>query len=133
MNEKHETGGIAVHPFIALVIQECFGGLPATPQEWDQTLLEIKTLILEIKNWHLCVDDSTHWTYIVPPDKNIPLKKPYYYALGDWSLCNTNFSDCRLLLKLPKLKKVDLSLCRLEHEDVLETLQSLGIEIERSR
>jgi len=129
--------------------------------------LDIKTLILEIKNWHLCVDDSTHWTYIVPPDKNIPLKKPYYYALGDWSLigrmqnlerlviehlciedfsflaecknvetlslCNTNFSDCRLLLKLPKLKKVDLSLCRLEHEDVLETLQSLGIEIERSR
>ncbi len=165
VNEKHETGGIAVHPFIALVIQECFGGLPATPQEWDQTLLEIKTLILEIKNWHLCVDDSTHWTYIVPPDKNIPLKKPYYYALGDWSLigrmqnlerlviehlciedfsflaecknvetlslCNTNFSDCRLLLKLPKLKKVDLSLCRLEHEDALETLQSLGIEIER--
>ena len=47
------------------------------------------------------------------------------------SLCNTNFSDCRLLLKLPKLKKVDLSLCRLEHEDALETLQSLGIEIER--
>ena len=165
VNEKHEAGGIAVHPFIALVIQERFGGVPATPQEWDQTLLEIKTLILKIKNRHLRVDGSTHWTYIVPPDKNIPLKKPYYYALNDWSLigrmcnlkrlvieqlciedfsfleecknvetlslCNTNFSDCRLLLKLPKLKKVDLSLCRLEHEDALETLQSLGIEIER--
>ena len=157
VNEKHEAGGIAVHPFIALVIQECFGGLPATPQEWDQTLLEIKTLILKIKKWHLRVDGSTHWTYIVPPDKHIPLKNPYYYALSDWSLIgrmcnlkrlvieqlciedfsfleecknvemlslyNTNFSDCRLLQKLPKLKKVDLRLCRLEHEDVLETME----------
>lgn len=163
VNEKHETGGIAVHPFIALVIQECFGGLPATPQEWDQTLLEIKTLILKIKKWHLRVDGSTHWTYIVPPDKNIPLKNPYYYALSDWSLIgrmcnlkrlvieqlciedfsfleecknvetlslyNTNFSDCRLLQKLPKLKKVDLRLCRLEHEDVLEKME---LELSRS-
>lgn len=165
VNEEHEAGGIAVHPFIALVIQERFGGVPATPQEWEKTLLEIKTLILKVKNRHLRVEGSTHWTYIVPPDKNIPLKKPYYYALGDWSLigrmqnlerlviehlciedfsfleecknvetlslCNTNFSDCRILQKLPKLKKVDLSLCRLEHEHVLETLQTSGIEIER--
>ena len=165
VNEGHEAGGIAVHPFLALVIQERFGGVPATPQEWEKTLLEIKTLILKIKSRHLRVKGSTHWTYIVPPDKNIPLKKPYYYALGDWSLigqmrnlerlvieqlciedfsfleecrnvetlslCNTNFSDCRILLKLPKLKKVDLSLCRLEHEHVLETLQTSGVEIER--
>ena len=35
------------------------------------------------------------------------------------SLFNTNFTDCRLLLNLPKLKKVDLGLCRLTHTEVL--------------
>ena len=163
VNEEHEAGGIAVHPFIALIIQESSGGVPATPQEWEKTLLEIKTLILKIRNRHLRVDGSTHWTYIVPPDRHIPLKKPYYYALNDWSLIgrmqnlkrliieqiciedfsfleecknvetlslyNTNFSDCRILLKLPKLKKVDLRLCRLEHEEVLEKME---IELLRS-
>lgn len=38
------------------------------------------------------------------------------------SLYNTNFTDCRLLSELPKLKKVDLRLCRLEHKEVLEQL-----------
>lgn len=36
------------------------------------------------------------------------------------SLYNTNFTDCRLLLQMPKLKQVDLRLCRLEHLEVLE-------------
>lgn len=66
---------------------------------------------------HLCIEDFS----FLEECKNVETL----------SLYNTNFSDCRILLKLSKLKKVDLSLCRLEHEDVLETLQSLGIEIER--
>lgn len=162
LNKGHEADDIAVHPFIALVIQERFGGLPVTPHGWEQTLLEIETLKLKIKKRYIRAGGSTHWIYIVPPDRHIPLKKPYYYALSDWSLIgrmhnlkklvieqlciedfsflekcrnietlslyNTNFSDCRLLQKLPKLEKVDLRLCQLEHENVLETM---GIEIER--
>ncbi len=38
------------------------------------------------------------------------------------SLYNTNFTDCRLLLALPKLKKVDLGLCRLTHTEVLDNM-----------
>lgn len=38
------------------------------------------------------------------------------------SLYNTNFTDCRLLLKLPKLKYVDLRFCRLIHKEVLKKL-----------
>jgi len=38
------------------------------------------------------------------------------------SLYNTNFTDCRLLLELPKLKSVDLRLCRLEHMEILKEL-----------
>lgn len=38
------------------------------------------------------------------------------------SLYNTNFTDCRLLLDLPKLKSVDLRQCRLTHTEVLTGL-----------
>lgn len=40
------------------------------------------------------------------------------------SLYNTNFTDCRLLLKLPKLKYVDLRFCRLIHKEVLKKLHA---------
>lgn len=40
------------------------------------------------------------------------------------SLYNTNFTDCRLLLKLPKLKYVDLRSCRLIHKEVLKKLHA---------
>ena len=41
--------------------------------------------------------------------------------LEQLSLCNTNFSDCRVLMQLPKLKQADLRQCHLEHTDVLDT------------
>ncbi len=37
------------------------------------------------------------------------------------SVYNTNFTDCRLLLRMPKLKEVDLRLCRLEHVNALRS------------
>lgn len=36
------------------------------------------------------------------------------------SLYNTNFTDCRLLLKLPHLQSVDLRLCQLTYQEVLK-------------
>ena len=41
-------------------------------------------------------------------------------ALEHLSLYNTNFSDCRLLLELPRLKSADLRLCPLEHREALD-------------
>lgn len=40
------------------------------------------------------------------------------------SLYNTNFSDCRLLLELPDLRSVDLRLCHLTHQEVLNELNA---------
>lgn len=56
----------------------------------------------------LCVDDFSFLTQC----KNIQTL----------SLYNTNFTDCRLLLEMPKLKTVDLRLCRLTHKEALDNL-----------
>ncbi len=42
-------------------------------------------------------------------------------SLEQLSLYNTNFSDCRLLLQISKLKNADLRLCKLEHTEVLDS------------
>lgn len=41
-------------------------------------------------------------------------------SLTQLSLYHTDFTDCSLLLELPKLKRVDLRQCRLEHREALE-------------
>ena len=43
----------------------------------------------------------------------VSLEKIFFY--------NTNFSDCRLLLKLPKLKSVEFHLCNLENTNALKS------------
>lgn len=49
------------------------------------------------------------------------------------SLYNTNFSDCRQLLRMTRLKKADLRRCRLEHEEALDELERLnpGVSVRR--
>lgn len=43
-------------------------------------------------------------------------------ALRSISFYNTDFSDCRLLLDLPKLQEADLRFCPLEHREALDGL-----------
>lgn len=43
-------------------------------------------------------------------------------ALETLSLYNTNFSDCRLLCKMPNLKKIDLRQCQLTNTEILKDL-----------
>lgn len=155
IDNVHEEDGIAIHPFIALVIEETYGVLPSTVYDWDKIFLEIKNLKLRPERWQIRSREN-HWIYIVPPNRHIALPKPYYYNLHDWSavgrmvhlnrltiekiciddfsfltqcknveilsLRNTNFSDCRLLCKMPKLKKLDLRDCQLEYENVLKEM-----------
>lgn len=64
----------------------------------------------ELRICEICVEDFSFLTEC----KN----------LRTLSLYNTNFTDCRLLLKLPKLKYVDLRSCRLIHKEVLEKLHA---------
>ncbi len=56
----------------------------------------------------ICIDDFSFLTQC----KNVEIL----------SLRNTNFSDCRLLCKMPKLKKLDLRDCQLEYENVLKEM-----------
>ena len=42
--------------------------------------------------------------------------------LQQLDLPNTGFSDCSILLQLPKLKRVNLAHCNLQNEDVLQQL-----------
>ena len=48
----------------------------------------------------------------------------FFEKVVNWCFYNTNFTDCRLLLKLPKLKYVDLRACRLMHKEVLKKLHA---------
>ena len=64
----------------------------------------------ELRICEICVEDFSFLTEC----KN----------LRTLSLYNTNFTDCRLLLKLPKLKYVDLRFCRLIHKEVLKKLHA---------
>ena len=64
----------------------------------------------ELRICEICVEDFSFLTEC----KN----------LRTLSLYNTNFTDCRLLLKLPKLKHVDLRSCRLTHKEVLKKLHA---------
>lgn len=64
----------------------------------------------ELRICEICVEDFSFLTEC----KN----------LRTLSLYNTNFTDCRLLLKLPKLKYVDLRSCHLIHKGVLKKLHA---------
>ena len=64
----------------------------------------------ELRICEICVEDFSFLTEC----KN----------LRTLSLYNTNFTDCRLLLKLPKLKYVDLRSCRLIHKEALKKLHA---------
>lgn len=154
LDREPPKNGTAVHPFIALVIQEQFHCLPSTVYDWEKIFGKIKRLKLEltsttVRNW----DDEGRTVEIVAAD-DYPLPNPFYYSLEDWSaigrmknlktliiseicvedfsflkecqsvtqlsLYNTNFTDCRLLLQMSKLKHVDLRLCHLEYLEVLK-------------
>jgi len=64
----------------------------------------------ELRICEICVEDFSFLTEC----KNLRML----------SLYNTNFTDCRLLLELPKLKYVDLRSCRLIHQEALKKLQA---------
>lgn len=64
----------------------------------------------ELRICEICVEDFSFLTEC----KN----------LRTLSLYNTNFTDCRLLLKLPELKYVDLRSCRLIHKEALKKLHA---------
>ncbi len=168
--------GIALHPFIALGVEEIFHHVPSTAHDWSRDLERIKTLKLvptekNIREWNVSIlksdlrkskENGSRKIIMESPCKEFP-PDPYYFDLHDWSairrmpnltaliieqicvddfsflascknvqklsLRNTNFTDCRLLLGLPKLKSVDLRVCHLTHTEVLEDLQGVSVDL----
>lgn len=168
--------GIALHPFIALGIEQAFNHTPSTAYDWSRDIERIKTLKLipsekNIRAWDVSMvksdlrkskEDGSRKVIIESPCKEFP-PDPYYFDLHDWSaisrmsnlttliieqicvddfsflvtcknvqslsLRNTNFTDCRLLLELPKLKSVDLRQCHLTHQEVLGDLQGVSVDL----
>lgn len=91
----------------------------------------LQTLLID----RIDVDDQTLWPLLakLPNLRNLRLQNlqagDFSFlreckALRSVSFYNTNFSDCRLLLDLPKLQEADLRFCPLEHREALEKLKA---------
>lgn len=95
----------APHSHIApQTLQEAIRYLRANIPADHEKMPNLQTLRIE----NLIVDDFS----FLPKCKNLKIL----------SLYNTNFTDCRMLPELPKLKEVNLHFCPLEHEDALQSL-----------
>ena len=90
--------GIALHPFIALGIEEAFHHIPSTAYDWNQDLEKIKTLKLipsekNIRAWNVTIlksdmrkskEEGSRKVIIESPCEEFP-PDPFYFDLHDWS------------------------------------------------
>lgn len=139
-----------IHPLIARVIERMYGKRLLVRYDWMKAIGKTKGLTLDLRDVIIEPDGTAHAPipvnlpssfYLDPADWSIIEEMPNLQTLrienlivDDFSflskcknlkmlsLYNTNFTDCRMLLKLPKLEEVDLRFCPLEHEEVLQTL-----------
>lgn len=144
------TNRTHIHPLIAWAVEKMYGQRLLVPYDWMKAMGKIKGLVLGLKDIIVEPDGTAHARipinlpasfYLDPADWSIIEKMPNLQTLrienlivDDFSflpkcknlkvlsLYNTNFTDCRLLLELPKLKEADLRFCPLKHEEVLQSL-----------
>lgn len=84
MERPKPENGIALHPFIALLVQEAFNHEPATAYDWGKDLGRMKSLKLELRyGTRRAIEGDL--AYIYPPGEHFP-PPPYYFDLGDWSI-----------------------------------------------
>ena len=90
--------GIALHPFIALGVEEIFHHVPSTAHDWSRDLERIKTLKLvptekNIRGWNVSIlksdlrkskEKGSRKVIIESPCEEFP-PDPYYFDLHDWS------------------------------------------------
>ena len=80
----------------------------------------------------ILVDDPNLWPLLtkLPKLQNLRIQNtqvgdfsflPHCKELKSVSFYNTDFSDCRLLLELPKLQEADIRFCPLVHWGVLNS------------
>ncbi|NBI68488.1 hypothetical protein D1646_17180 [Pseudoflavonifractor sp. 60] len=93
--------GIALHPFIALGMEEAFHHIPSTAYDWNRDLERIKTLKLipsekNIRVWNAVIfisdrmkskETGSRKVIIDSPCKEFP-PDPFYFDLHDWSAIN---------------------------------------------
>lgn len=147
-------GAIALHPWIAWMIERYFHHRPLTAYDWGRDIARIKSLEIA-PEYSTMMSEDEEVIYFREPEY-LPPPAPYYYDLHDWSvigrmtslqslvvkgvyiddfsflrscktlkrlrLYNTNFSDCRMLSGLTKLKELHLIFCPLAYQEALRKL-----------
>lgn len=149
--------GIALHPFIALGVEEVFHHIPATAYDWSRDLERIKTLKLvptekNIRGWNVSIlksdlrkskEKGSRKVIIESPCEEFP-PDPYYFDLHDWSaisrmpnlttlmieeVCVDDFSFLASCQNVRKLslRNTNFTDCRLLLE--LKNLQSVDLRL----
>lgn len=99
----------------------------------DWSIVEKMTALRSVLVERILIEDAAFWSALkkLPNLKSLTISatqvQDFSFLSGcrqltRLSLYNTNFSDCRLLLELPRLQQADLRFCPLEHTEVLEQL-----------
>ncbi|MCI8802713.1 MAG: hypothetical protein HFG01_05155 [Oscillibacter sp.] len=99
----------------------------------DWSIVEKMTALRSVLVDRILIEDAAFWSALkkLPNLKSLTVSatqvQDFSFLSGcrqltRLSLYNTNFSDCRLLLELPRLQQADLRFCPLEHTEVLEQL-----------
>ncbi len=131
--EDYAPDDFAIHPLIALVLQDIYGRLPSTKWEWNHLFEKIQKLYLALDEKYLApesVDLDTCRLYLRKPDEYGYPDRTYRYDIRDWSaigrmknlralkieqICVEDFSfltQCQNLQKL-SLYNTNFSDCRL--------------------
>ena len=86
MDRPKPENGVALHPLIALLVQETFQHTPSTAYDWDRDLSRVKSLKLELR-WgtRQSLEEDGNTAYLCPPGGHAP-PPPYYFDLRDWSV-----------------------------------------------
>lgn len=144
-----EQQKIKMSPFLLGAITDALGRLPSTPYDLTKVKKlinfypvsfwadEIPDMVVEGEGDFSCISKmpSLH-TLIFSNDMGTTFFINDFSFLADCqrvrtlSIRNTNFSDCRLLLNMPCLRKVSLpERAQLLHTEALDTLTEHGVQV----
>lgn len=134
--EDYTLNDFAIHPLIALVLQDIYGRLPSTKWDWNHLFEKIQKLYLVLDKKYLSselADLDKCRVYLRKPEEYGQSDRAYHYDIHDWSaigrmknlkvlrieqICVEDFSfltQCQNLQKL-SLYNTNFSDCRLLQE-----------------
>lgn len=95
MARPRPAEGVALHPLIALLVQNTFHHEPATAYDWERDLSKMKAMKMEL-TYRVAHHLDGQSVYIYPPGEHFP-PDPFYFDLDDWSIIR-RMTNLRTLL-----------------------------------